>query len=309
MDARIFIEPQQGADYATQLACAQTAERLGFDGFFRSDHYLAMPGQDGLPGPTDSWITLAGLARETSSIRLGTLVSAATFRAPGPMAITVAQVDEMSGGRVELGLGTGWFREEHEAYGLPFPDDRFARFEEQLQIITGLWSTPVGERFSYAGEHWTLSDSPALPKPTQNPVPIIIGGGGKARTPRLAAEYASEFNIGFQPEAVIADRFAAVRRAAEKIDRDPDSLVYSVALATIVGTDERDYARRVESRGLDPVAFRENTVSGTVAEALEKIARIRELGATRIYLQTRLAQDLDLVELLGAEVLPHLRGL
>ena len=154
MQLRIFTEPQDGADYGTLLSVAQATEQLGFDAFFRSDHYLAMTGP-GLPGPTDAWITLAGLARETSRIRLGTLMSPATFRLPGPLAIEVAQVDQMSGGRAELGLGTGWFDAEHAAYGIPFPPlaERFRRLEEQLEIITGLWGTPVGDTFSFRGTY------------------------------------------------------------------------------------------------------------------------------------------------------------
>jgi F420-dependent oxidoreductase-like protein len=306
MDLRIFVEPQEGATYDEQVACAQAAERLGFDAFFRSDHLLAMSG-DGLPGPTDSWITLAGIARETSRIRLGTMVTAATFRHPSLLAISVAQVDAMSGGRVELGLGTGWFEREHRAYGVPFPAKRFGLLEEQLAIVSGLWSTPIGETFSFTGEHWTLEDAPALPKPVQSPLPIIVGGGGARRTPALAARYASEYNIGFVPEAVAAEKFAVVRRACEDIGRDPDSLIYSVAQTTVVGADEADYRRRAEARGLDPAAFRENGIAGAPQEALDRIGRLGELGADRVYLQTAVARDLDLVELLGTEVLPHVK--
>ena len=205
MDFRAFVEPQQGAGYAEQSAVAHAAEELGFDAFFRSDHYLAMSG-DGMPGPTDSWVTLGAIARETSRIRLGTLVTSATFRYPGPLAIAVAQVDEMSGGRVEFGLGSGWFEEEHRAYGIPFPPvrERFDRLTEQLAIITGLWATPVGETFNFEGEHYTITDSPGLPKPVQSPhPPIVIGGTGAKRTPALAAEYAAEFNVPFAPIDVV----------------------------------------------------------------------------------------------------------
>ena len=176
MDLRIFTEPQQGASYEQLLAVAQATETLGFDGFFRSDHYLGMDPGDGLPGPTDAWVTLGALARETTRIRLGTLVTAGTFRLPGPLAISVAQVDAMSGGRVELGLGAGWYEREHAAYGIPFPSvaERFDRFKEQLEVITGLWATPVGTPFSYAGRHYTLEDSPALPKPHQTRPPVIV---------------------------------------------------------------------------------------------------------------------------------------
>ena len=161
MDFRVFVEPQQGATYSDQLAVARAAEDLAFSAFFRSDHYLAMSG-DGLPGPTDSWVTLAGIARETSTIRLGTMVTSATFRHPGPLAISVAQVDEMSGGRVELGIGAGWFEAEHRAYAIPFASlgERFDRLTEQLHIITGLWTTPVGETFDYSGTHYTVAESP-----------------------------------------------------------------------------------------------------------------------------------------------------
>ena len=201
MRLRIFTEPQQGADYETLLRVATATEELGFDAYFRSDHYLTMAAGDGRPGPTDSWVTLAGLARETTRIRLGTLVTAATFRLPGPLAISVAEVDAMSDGRIELGLGGGWFEAEHRAYGIPFPTlaERLQRLEEQLAIVTGLWSTPIGERFSYTGEHYELSDSPALPKPVQQPPPVIVGGTGPRRTPRLAARFASEFNMPFSP--------------------------------------------------------------------------------------------------------------
>src|SRR6202453_3288115 len=192
MESRVFVEPQQRAGYADQLAVAQSAEQLGFAAFFRSDHYLTMAG-DGLPGPTDSWVTLAGLARETKKIRLGTLLTSATFRLPGPLAIAVAEVDAMSGGRVELGLGAGWFDAEHTAYGIPFVStkERFERLTEQLEIITGLWRTPTGSKFTFEGTHYQLVDSPALPKPVQSPTPpIIVGGLGPKRTPELAARFA-----------------------------------------------------------------------------------------------------------------------
>ncbi|HEY6800743.1 MAG TPA: LLM class F420-dependent oxidoreductase, partial [Agromyces sp.] len=227
MEYHVFTEPQQGASYDHQLAFAQAAERLGFDGFFRSDHYLHMGSGDPLPGPTDAWTTLAGLARETSRIRLGTLVSSVTYRQPSILAMQVAQVDAMSGGRAELGLGTGWFEREHRAYGIPFPPKRFDLLEEQLEIVTGLWRTPVDETYSFDGAHYQLVDAPPLPKPAQERVPVIVGGAGPRRTPELAARFATEFNIGFRPEHAIAERFAGARAACERIGRDPGTLKLS----------------------------------------------------------------------------------
>ena len=302
-----FTEPQQGFDYEEQLAFALATERAGFDGFFRSDHYMRMGAGDPLPGPTDAWTTLAGLARETERIRLGTLVSSATHRLPAVLAIQVAQVDVMSGGRIELGLGTGWFEAEHRAYGMPFPAKRFDRLEEQLEIITGLWSTPVGETFDFTGEHYTLTGAPALPKPLQRPVPIIVGGNGPRRTPAIAARYATEFNIGFQPEPDIAAAFDRVRRACEAIGRDPRTLRLSVALPTIAADDEATLARRSEATGRPLAEFRNGTnIAGSADEVIAKVRRLIDLGAQRIYFQTVDMRDLDQVAYLGAEVLPAL---
>ncbi|TYL50542.1 LLM class F420-dependent oxidoreductase [Agromyces mariniharenae] len=303
----IFTEPQQGASYGDQLAQAQATERLGFDGWFRSDHFLAMGGTDPLPGPTDAWTTLAGLARETRGIRLGTLVSSATFRHPSLLAIQVAQVDAMSGGRVELGLGTGWFAEEHEAYGIPFPAKRFDLLEEQLEVITGLWSTPVGEGFDYRGRHYTLEQAPGLPKPEQQPMPIIVGGAGPRRTPRLAARFATEFNIGFRSEDTIAAVFDGVERACEDAGRDPATLRRSVALPAVVAIDDAEYLRRLTAIGADPDTFAEVNIAGSPEAAVEKILRLRDLGADRVYLQLVDLRDLDHLELIAAQVVPHLR--
>jgi F420-dependent oxidoreductase-like protein len=307
MELCIFTEPQQGMSYDDQLAQAQATERLGFDGWFRSDHYLHMGAGDPMPGPTDAWTTLAGLARETSRIRLGTLVSSATFRHPSVLAIQVAQVDAMSGGRVEFGLGTGWFAEEHRAYGIPFPERRFGLLEEQLQVITGLWSTPVGETFSFTGEHYALDRSPALPKPVQARVPVIVGGGGPSRTPAVTARYATEYNRGFVGEDEIAAAFARVRAACDDIGRDPATLRMSVALPTVIATDDATYRRRLDAIHADPATFAEVNVAGTPENAVEKLRRLRDLGADRVYLQLVDARDLEHVELIATEVLPHLR--
>ncbi|MGQ4516596.1 TIGR03560 family F420-dependent LLM class oxidoreductase [Streptomyces sp. DW26H14] len=306
MDLRIFTEPQQGATYDTLLRVAKATEDLGFDAFFRSDHYLRMGEADGLPGPTDAWITLAGLARETKRVRLGTLVTAATFRLPGVLAIEVAQVDQMSGGRVELGLGAGWFAEEHAAYGIPFPDNRFARLEEQLDVVTGLWATETGKTFSYEGEHYTLTDSPALPKPAQAKPPVIIGGHGAKRTPRLAARYADEFNLPFGSLAQTETQFGRVRAAAEEAGRSADDLVYSSALVICVGRDDAEVARRAAVLGREVDELKENGLAGSPAEVVDKIGRYAALGARRFYLQTMDLTDLDQLELIASQVAPQL---
>ena len=282
MRVRIFTEPQQGASYQQLLAVALVTEECGFDAFFRSDHYLHMGPGDGLPGSTDAWVTLAGLARDTTSVRLGTLVSSATFRLPGLLAITVAEVDAMSDGRVELGLGTGWFEQEHTAYGIPFPPlgERFERLEEQLEIVSGLWKTPAGDRYSFTGKHYELKDSPALPKPVQQPhPPIVIGGGGPRRTPRLAATYAAEYNLPFaQPEAA-KTQFDNVRRACEDAGRDPATLRLSAAI----------------------------TATGTpVPELVDKLGAFAEVGADTVYLQVLDLDDLDFIRLVASEVVPAL---
>ncbi|HEY2552163.1 MAG TPA: LLM class F420-dependent oxidoreductase [Streptosporangiaceae bacterium] len=307
MRLRIFTEPQQGADYDTLLRVARATEDLGFDAFFRSDHYLKMGRTSGLPGPTDAWITLAGLARETSRIRLGTLMSPVTFRFPGPLAISVAQVDQMSGGRVELGIGAGWYEAEHAAYAIPFPPlgERFARFEEQLAIITGLWRTAEGEKFSFDGAHYTVTDSPALPKPAQRPgPPVLIGGGGKRRTPRLAAAYADEFNLGFSSVADTAAAFGRVRDACAAGGRSDWPMAYSAALVVCCGRTPDEVARRAAVIGREPDELREHGLAGSPAEIAAKIGEYVEVGAERMYLQVLDLQDLDHLELL-AELLPQ----
>ncbi len=305
MDLRIFTEPQQGASYDTLLTVARATEDLGFDAFFRSDHYLKMGDVSGLPGPTDAWVTLAGLARETRRIRLGTLMTAATFRLPGPLAIQVAQVDQMSGGRIEMGIGAGWFEDEHTAYGIPFPKEKFARLEEQLAIVTGLWGTPTGETFSYSGTHYELRDSPALPKPVQAPLPVLIGGMGAKRTPALAARYAAEFNVPFSSAADTERQFARVREAAEAAGRAPSDLVYSNALIACVGKDDAEVARRAEAIGREVPELKENGLAGTPAEVVEKIGSYGAVGAQRFYLQILDLSDLDHLELIASEVLPQ----
>jgi F420-dependent oxidoreductase-like protein len=303
---RVFTEPQQGATYEQQLAVACRAEQLGFGAFFRSDHYLAMGGAlqaGGLPGPTDAWTTLAALARETATIRLGTLVSSATFRLPGPLAVSVAQVDAMSGGRIELGVGAGWYEQEHVAHGIPFPPlgERFERLEEQLAVVTGMWSTPIGERFSYDGRHYRVVDSPALPKPAQaGGVPVIVGGGGRTRTPALAARYAAEYNTPFLPVERFTEQRARVTAACEAIGRDPASLRYTAAVVVCLGADEAEYARRAAAIGRQPDELRQNGVAGTPDDLAASLGRWFDAGAERMYLQVLDMTDLDHLDAIAA---------
>jgi len=291
MQLRIFTEPQEGAEYSTLLAAAQATERLGFDAFFRSDHYLAIE-SPGPPGPTDAWMTPV------------------TFRLPGPLAITVAQVDQMSGGRVELGLGTGWFDAEHTAYGIPFPPvaERFGRLEEQLEVITGLWGTAEGKTFSFSGSYYTLTDSPALPKPAQRPrPPVLIGGGGERRTPRLAARFADEYNVPFDTVEASAAAFGRVRQACQEAGRDPGSLVYSAAQTVCCGRDEAELARRAQATGEQLADLRQSGLAGSPAEIVDKLGRFARAGAERIYLQVLDLHDLGHLELIAAEVMPQVR--
>jgi F420-dependent oxidoreductase-like protein len=308
MRLRIFTEPQQGASYATLRRVAKATEELGFDAFFRSDHYLKMGGVSGEPGPSDAWTTLAGLAVETSAIRLGTLVTSATFRQPGPLAISVAGIDEMSGGRVELGIGAGWYEAEHAAYAIPFPPtgERFDRLEEQLAVITGLWGTPVGEKFSYPGRYYQVVDSPALPKPVQRPrPPVIVGGHGPRRTPALAAKYADEFNIAFADTAAVAAQFGRVREACAAAGRDANALVYSAAHVVCCGKDEATLSRRAAAIGRDLAELRVNGLAGSPAEVADKIGALAEVGTQTVYLQILDLDDLDHLADIAAEVMPQ----
>jgi F420-dependent oxidoreductase-like protein len=305
MDFRVFVEPQEGATYGDQLAVARAAEALGYSAFFRSDHYVAMSG-DGLPGPTDSWVTLGGIARETSTIRLGTMVTSATFRYPGPLAISVAQVDEMSGGRVELGLGAGWFEAEHKAYAIPFPPlgERFDRLSEQLDVITGLWTTPTGETFDYSGTHYTVEDSPALPKPVQTPhPPIVIGGSGAQRTPALTAKFASEFNMPFASLDDLKTQYGRVAAALATAGRAPESLTYSAAFVVCAGHDEAEIARRADAIGREVDELRSNSpLVGTPEEIVDRLSPFAEAGVHRVYLQVLDMSDLDHLELFAEVV-------
>jgi F420-dependent oxidoreductase-like protein len=308
----VFTEPHRGATYDDQLRVARLVEDCGFEGFMRADHYQSMGVDDGLPGPTDAWITLAGLARETSRIRLGTLVSSATFRPPGPLAVAVAQVDQMSGGRIELGIGAGWYEREHVSYGIAFPPlgERFDRLAEQLAVITGLWDTPVGERFSFKGEHYQLFDAPALPKPVQTPrPPVIVGGRGPRRTPELAALFADEFNMPFRGVPVAAEAFARVRAACDRVGRAASGrapLVLSVGIVAAVGRTEAEAQRRAEPLHGPTALPQEDPVIGSPAQLVQRIGEFADLGVTRVHLRVPEMLDFEHLELIAAEVIPQL---
>lgn len=305
MDFSIFTEPQQGASYDDLLAVALRAEGAGFGAFFRSDHFLHMGDGDGLPGPTDAWVTLAGLARDTSTIRLGTLVSSATFRLPGPLAVAVAQVDQMSGGRVEFGLGSGWFAEEHSAFGITFPElgERFDRLEEQFEIITGMWASPVGQSFDHEGTHYQLHANPGHASPAQDPgPPIVVGGWGPRRTPALAARFASEYNLPFPPLEAVDDQFGRVRTACDEAGRDPAELTWSAALIVCCGSDDAEVARRAEAIGREVDELKENGIAGSPEECIERLGHFAAAGVERVHLQLMDLADLDHIDLVGSEV-------
>ncbi|NNC13571.1 TIGR03560 family F420-dependent LLM class oxidoreductase [Planctomonas sp. JC2975] len=305
MEYCIFVEPQFGMTWDHLLAATRATERLGFDGFFRSDHYT-QPDRSftGDPALSDAWTTLAGLAMATERVRLGTLVTPVTFRHPAVLAMQVANVDAMSGGRVELGLGAGWNAPEHDAYGIPFPPKRFGLLEESLAIVTGLWSTPADETFSFEGEHYRLDRTPggqrpAAERPVGQSIPIIIGGGGPTRTPALAAQYAREFNTGFVPNDVVAERYGRAVDAVQASGRDPETLRLSVALTATVGTTTEKADALARSQGQDPVAERVNGLFGTAADVAERLHGLRALGTRRVYLQVLDVRDLEQLDVLA----------
>ena len=308
MRLRIFTEPQQGATYDQLLAMAKLTEALGFDAFFRSDHYMRIGEGSPGPGSTDAWLTLAALGRETQRIRLGTLVTPATFRLPGVLALQVAQADAMSGGRVELGMGAGWYDGEHAAFGIPFPSttERFEMLEEQLAIVDGMWTTPAGKSFTFEGKHYKLDASPALPKPVQRPrPPIILGGWGTKRTPRLAARFADEFNLPFPPVSYFREGCDHVRKACEQIERDPATMRFTVAVVACVGSDEGEFDKRAAAIDQKPDELRANALGGLPGEAVERIQAFAEAGAETVYLQVLDLDDHDHLRLIAAEVAPH----
>jgi F420-dependent oxidoreductase-like protein len=307
MKLRVLMEPRHGATYDRILAMAQATEQAGFDAFFRSDHYLGIDSADPDYLPTDSWTTLGGLARETSTVKLGTLMTAGTYRAPAVLAMAVASVDQMSGGRICLGIGTGWYEREHEAFGIPFPGigERFDRLEEALTIINGLWTTPRGEQFSFAGRFWQLKQCANFPELVQRPRPeIIIGGTGPRRTPLAAARFADEFNSGSGKDC--AERFANVRRVCEEIGRDPATLRMSATAQVICGETRADAESRLERLGPPGARMLANGVVGTPSEVIAALEKLAQEGTEIVYLHIFDIDDLDHIALIGSDVLPQL---
>jgi F420-dependent oxidoreductase-like protein len=304
---RVLMEPRHGATYDRILAMAQATEKAGFDAFFRSDHYLGIDSGDQGYLPTDSWTTLGGLARETSQVKLGTLMTAGTYRNPAVLAMAVASVDQMSGGRICLGIGTGWYEREHQAFGIPFPSmgERFDRLEEAMQIITGLWTTPPGETFSFDGRFWQLDQCANFPALVQSPRPeIIIGGTGPRRTPLAAARYADEFNSGAGHG--VTERFANVRRVCEEIGRDPATLRMSATHQVVCGTTREEARQRLARLGPPGERMLANGIVGTPQDVVDGLQGLAVEGCEIVYLHVFDIDDLDHIALIGSEVAPQL---
>jgi len=322
----LMIEAQQGLSYGEQVALAKRAEANGFDAFFRSDHYASFPGPAGHP-TTDAWTVIAGLARDTERIGLGVLVSPATFRRPGAFAKVVTTADEMSGGRVEVGVGAGWNEVEHGELGLPFPPikERADLMEEQLQILHGLWGEPDG--WTFEGPTATITGSKFYPKPVQVPgrpvTPsgvarprIIMGGGGSPRSLRLAARWADEFNTSSLGPDRIREVYARLDAECEAIGRDPSTMARSAMIGTLLGRTPDEVRRReaalLEAFG-EPDAGddwlderRDRWIIGTPDEARAMVRRLADAGADRIMLQDFLPRDLDMVDLMGEALVGQL---
>jgi len=312
MQLNLMIEGQEGVSWTEWVALAQACERHGIPALFRSDHYMNLDGQHPERGSLDAWATLNALAAVTSTLRLGTMVSPATFRHPSELAKVVVTADHVSGGRIELGLGAGWHEREHAAYGFPFPPTRVRVdvLEEQLQVVLGAWTTAP---FSFSGEHYTLTDLDAQPRPVQQPhPPLILGGAGGRRSLELAARYGDEYNSPFATLEVARERHEAIARACEAAGREP--LPFSIMTGVVVGADEaelRDRARRLgEKIGSDGDGIvdqpPEGWIVGTLDQATEQLAALRDAGVSRVLCQHLLHDDLDAVALIGERLAPGL---
>jgi F420-dependent oxidoreductase-like protein len=310
----LMTEPQQGLTYAEQLDLARLAEGLGFEAFFRSDHYRSFPGSADRP-TTDAWTVLAGIARETTKIRIGTLVSPVTFRHPGSFAKVVTTVDEMSGGRIEVGVGAGWNEPEHSQLGLAFPEigERADLMEDELAILHGLWEQPDG--WSFQGKQIHIESASLIPKPVQRPhPPIIVGGEGKPRSLRMAARYADEYNMSSSDPEQCADAFARLDGECRKIGRDPATMSHSAMVGVLIGADEAEFQRRVRDQLVmvgaaeaDAVGWLEarrmRWIAGTPDQARAVVARFEAAGVQRLMFQDLLPRDHAMIELIAREII------
>jgi F420-dependent oxidoreductase-like protein len=311
----LMVEGQEGVTWDEWVDLARTCEESGLEGLFRSDHYVSTI-NEGQLGSLDAWAVLSGLAAVTSSIRLGTMVSPATFRHPSTLAKMVATADHISGGRVELGMGAGWFEREHTAYGFDFPTttERMDRLAEQLEIVQGEWSD---DEFSFKGAYYTLEGLHAIPRPVQRPhPPIIIGGSGGPRSLALAARWADEYNTVFPTLEEAHARRSALDSALRAAGRPTDDYTFSLMTTCIVGRDEAELRRRAQ----DVLTRTENDkpvddyiaeaskqrIIGTTEQVIERLTLFAEAGVGRVMLQHLNHVDLDMVKLIGSELVPAL---
>ena len=298
-----MIEGQEDVTWADWVALAETCERLGIEALFRSDHYLSVVGERGR-GSLDAWGTINALAAITTDLRLGALVSPATFRHPSVFAKLATTADHVSGGRIEVGLGAGWMEAEHRAYGFAFPPlrDRMDMYAEQLEIVHRSWEPGP---FSFAGRHYTVEDLDALPKPVQQPHPnFIVGGGAAPRGAALGAKWADEYNFAYVTPDVAAERRAAIHAACRDAGRDPSTMVVSMMNAVVLGRDRDEVQRRADALGNVMDAW----ILGTPGEVIDRLREYEQAGVQRLFLQHLAHRDLDMLELFASEVMPALQG-
>jgi F420-dependent oxidoreductase-like protein len=301
----LMIEGQEGVAWADWVALAQACERLGFDALFRSDHYLSVGGRRER-GSLDAWGTVSALSAVTETLRFGTLVSPATFRHPSVLAKAVVTADHISGGRVELGIGTGWLEDEHTAYGFPFPPmrERMAILAEQLEIIRRQWDD---ERFSFDGEHYRIESLDARPKPVQRPhPPLIVGGAAGPRSARLAARWADEYNTVYVTPDEARERRRALDEACEAEGRDPKALRFSMMNGFVVGADRTEIRARTDRLAEWGAPPTDSWIVGTPDEIVARLREYEAAGIEAVMLQHHLFEDYDALELIGREVIPAL---
>jgi F420-dependent oxidoreductase-like protein len=311
MELCLMIEGQEGVSWPQWLDLAQACERHGIGTLFRSDHYMNLDGQHPERGSLDAWGSLCALAAVTTTLRLGTMVSPATFRHPSELAKLVVTADHVSGGRVELGLGAGWHEREHAAYGFPFPptSTRLDVLEEQLQVVLGTWTSTLEKPFSFNGEHYQLDDLDAEPGPVQTPhPPLIMGGSAGVRSAAMAARYADEYNTPFPTVDDVHERRGRIERACADAGRE--MLPFSIMTGVVVGADDadlRDRARRLEERsGFGHLVDEPPSgwIVGTVEAAAEQLRSLGAAGVDRVMCQQLRHDDLDAVALLGEQLAP-----